>query len=86
MPGGPGVQALAGGRVSRLEGVPHWHFQIIAGGQPTAKVCINSLQEGLAIANRTEDVFQIYALAQARPVGGLNCQACRRVEVPREPA
>ena len=67
--------------MGRLEGVPHWHFQIIAGGQPTDKVCTNSLQEGLAIASRTEGVFQLAGLALSRPVGGLQCKACRRVEV-----
>lgn len=68
--------------MSRLEGVPHWHLQIISGGQPTDKVCTNSLEEGLAIVSRAEGVFQLHALAQSRPAGGLQCKACRRVEVP----
>ena len=64
---------------------PHWHFQILAKGQDTDKVCTDDLGVGLTAISETTGVFQVHGSLISRSPGGTHCLACRRVEKQTHP-
>ncbi len=63
----------------------HWHFQILAQGKDTDKLCTDDLGVGLAAISEATGVFQVHGSLISRSPGGTHCLACRRVEAAKMP-